>query len=61
MIDFKSSFSFYCADRRPDNSPGAPPGGASHTEGGTRMWQTTVQQAIVEPQAASGHGSDLLL
>lgn len=46
---------------KPGHSPGAPPAGSSHAEGGARMWQITVQQAIVEPQAASGHGSDPLL
>lgn len=45
----------------PDHSPGAPPASSSHAKWGTRMRQTTVQQAIVESQAASGHGSDLLL
>lgn len=47
--------------------PAAPPAASSHTERGIAVRKTAVQQAFIEPQAASGHdlrleeGNNLLL
>lgn len=42
-FNFYMSFFFLTLLKGRRDSPGAPPAGSSHTEGGTRMWQATVQ------------------